>query len=115
MHEGAGRGVRKERREEKGSGRREAENVRRSARLKLHAVHDKLKGERVSMLGDERPDELALRVELSEGGIVVVGLTRVDRREQLGREAVLGDQVLSHDEQELGPDLADRVDAKVWL
>jgi hypothetical protein len=90
-----------------------ARDARRPAGLELHAVHDELDGKRVAVLGDERLGERPGRVELGRRSVVVVWLGRVGRREEGRREAVLGNEVLGHDEQELGPDLADRVNAKV--
>ena len=57
---------------------------RRSARLQLHSVDDELDGEGVSVLGDERLDELSGDVDLSDGGVVLVGDGGVGRREEGG-------------------------------
>jgi len=87
---------------------------RGSARLQLEAVKDKLHRQRVAVLGDERGG-LASRIERLLRGleVVVVGLGSVRRREERGGEAVLLHEALRHDEQELGPDLADGVDTPV--
>lgn len=92
---------------------RKRHNARRSAGLELHAVHDELDRERVSMLWHQRLLELSLSVHLSGIDVVVVGLGHVGRREERVGEAVLGDQVLGHDEQELSPDFSNGVDTEV--
>ena len=91
---------------------------RRSARLQLHTVDDKLSNERVSVLGNERLGGtagivLARSVEVASGDGAIFFSQRGE--EGVG-ESVFVDEFLGDDPEHLGPDLADGVHTPVtWL
>ena len=88
---------------------------RRAARLELHAVEHELHDERVAVLRHERL-RLPLRVVLARAVEVALGHGPVRerlRREEVVDEAVLLDQALGDDPEDLRPDLTDGVDTPV--
>ena len=91
---------------------------RRSARLQLHSVDDKLSNKSVSVLGNERLGGtvgfvLARSVEVASGDRpILLG----QWREEGVRESVFLDESLGGNPEDLSPDLADGVHTPVtWL
>lgn len=65
---------------------------RRSARLELEAIDNELDGKGVAVFGDQRNRSAGSIDRLLEGGgVIIVGLRSVGRREESVGESVLGD------------------------
>jgi len=84
-----------------------------STGLQLHPFNQEVGEQRVTVLGHKTRSGCGSTGNEGrvDGQIVVVGLGRVDGREECLGEPVLGNETLLDDEQHFGPDLSDGMDS----